>query len=421
MSDFGRGALAIAGKQDKIFSVFEKCGLDYDKIDPYTQMRLSRLMYSIFPFTKKAINDIAGMVGNIQIVGDIPEDKLTDLNQLALTLPILSEYDWEKPHEKGFNNLVKRIARTALRDGMAFIETREDNGQYIGELIYNSENFSFDRYDNNPYKLTYQQNQYPDLETGMFKYIGYDFTNEHPFASPLLSGGGFFTHILISILVAIKNTNMRKGAPVELGILAVKESDDLKGDKVAQDKFKAAVNDINTELQEAAKYQLDGTPYTIVGKMPVDVNLLTYAFGVESVKEIDNNILWTILVQLMNLLEVPAEFFGMVLGSSGFSGDRFKIMYKIWGSKIDDLREKISPIIKQIITDFFLSQGVDARVVQKVQFEFKTPKITDEKEIAETGKINAEADKIKLETANMLAANDTRSARNYLLQHGLIE
>lgn len=412
----------IAGRQDKIFNVFEKCGLEYDKIDPYTQMKLSRMMYSIFPFVKRAVNDISGMVGNIKLTGDLSEEEISRLNEIAMDLPILSEHDWEKPHERGFNNLVKRIARTALKDGMCFFESRQgESGEYIGELLFDSANFHYEYTGLNPFELRYQQNQTPDFESGLFKFVGYDFTNEHPYASPLVAGGGFFTHIIISMLVALKNTNMRKGAPVELGLITVKDDEQIGRNETRATEFVRAVDDITEDLKTASQAQLDGVPMTIISKMPINVELLTKAFGAELISEVDHNLLSIVLVQIMNLLEVPPEFFGVVLGSSGFSGERFRIMYKIWSGKIDDLREKIKPVVQQILVEYLLSEKVDPRTIQGIKFEFINPSIMDEKEQAETNKLQAEADKIRVEVAMGLAANDTESAQNYLQKYGLIE
>jgi len=417
------GALSIAGQKDKLFHVFESCGVDYDNLNPYTQMKLSRMMDSIFPFVKRAINDTSAMVGNIEISGDISDDEKKALNALIKDLPILSEFDWINPHEYGFNNIVTRISRTILRDGMCFVESRTnpESNKYVGELIYNSENFSFERYNLAPYRLTYQANQFPDLESGEFKSIGYRFTNEHPWASPLVAGGGFFTHILISMLVAIKNINMRKGAPVELGIITVKNDESIGNNPSRALEFKNAINSLSLELEEATKAQLNGTPVTIVGKMPIEVDLLTKAFGAEMITEVDHNVLSLILVQVMNLLDVPPDLFGVVLGTTGFSGERFKVLYKIWSSKIDDLREKIRPVAKNILKNYLEKMGVDSRLIQRTEINFVNTQILDDKEIEETGKIRAEKEKIQIESAGMLSERDTKNGDEYLMERNLLQ
>lgn len=418
---------ATSGETDKLLKILYNNGVDqYDEVNPRSKVKLSRTMDEVFPFVRRAINDMANMVGNVVLVSDtVKETALEDLNELLSELPILSESDWQNPHEKGIDNLIFRIVRTVLLDGMVFCQDRYNEGNlrdYQGVLLFESLHFDFEQTDaNKPIKLRYLANQYPTddpLHELFFHKAGYDFVNNYPWANPLLAGGGFFSHILTAMLVAIRNINARKGAPVEVSLIGLKDDSRLQ-DTNTKTAYKGAMDDIHKMLKFAADKQLSGQPSNVVANLPMDITLLSKAFGTDALSEVDPELLKMVLVAFASLLDVPIEFLGIVIGSSGFSPERFKILYKIWGSKIDNLRTKFKPIIKLIIDNYLRSLGVNPSVIAALDIEFLNAEIRDEKEIAENNKTDAEADKIRTEVAANLSQVDTAWGVRYLEWHGL--
>lgn len=424
------GTFSAFGQKDKVLQMLENCGIsDYNDPNPRSQVRLSRTMYDIFPFAKRAINDMASMVGNVVLVpGDntrISDEVAREITELLQDLPLLAEWDWINPHEKGANNAAFRLARTMLLDGMCFEEDRYEDGmlnKYQGALIFNSLNFDFVKEKPGPYRLKYLNNQYPDLlplyaET--FNYTGYDYKNAHPWASPLLSGGGFFTHLLTAMLIAVKNINIRKGAPIDVNVIGIKDDKALMSVET-RDAYIKTLSELENEMTKAVKKQLDGIPTSMVSKYPMNIELLQKSFGTDALAEINPNLLSLVLVAFANLLEVPIEFLGIVVGSAGFSPERFNKLYNIWGTKIDNIREKLKPLLSRIIDNYLRSQGVAPAIIEGLVIKFENAEIRDEKELSEIDKTKAETNKIHMEVAQGLAAVDTIAARDYLDRYNII-
>lgn len=418
--------LVMKHDQDRIFEIFKNCGIDYAPEDARSIMKLSRSAYDIFPFVRRAIKDFASMVGNVEIVAKegqtISETLLDQMNVAAKQLPILNEFDWERPHDRGVNSLVYRIIRTALRDGMAFAEDRyeEESLEYLGALIFDSGHFEYVRESMDPYRLKYRADQYPDLESGLFHQFGYEFSNERPWANPLLAGAGFYMHVLTSLLVAVRNINTRKGAPVELGLITPGDDSALQ-DKARKDSYTKAISELYEGMKKALKGQMNGKSTSIVAPVPMNVNLITKAFGVEGLNEVDHDILGLVLMGFANLLEIPYEFIGQVLGSSGFSPERFKILFKIWGTKVDNLRESAKPVIMDVTRNYFRSLGINPVAIENMDLVFNTPDVLDEMEMQEIRKMKADADSQFTNVANVLAQIDTNEARTYLEENGIIQ
>lgn len=417
------GSFLIMGKPDPIYKVFDNCGIDYEGRNPRSHVALSRTMYGVFPFAKRAINDMATMVGNPLIVSaegrEIGEAELNRVSALMGELPLLSEWDWLREHEMGLDNLAFRTSKTMLLDGMCFLEDRFDEGSLLdplGVLLFDSMSFDYiqDNY-GQPYRLRYLADQYPDLDSGTFHVLGYDYRNDYPWAAPLLSGGGFFTHILTAMLVAVKNISMRKGAPVEMNIISVQDDSKLSSPDT-RERYVESMNALDKDLQEAMKAQMKGHPSSMVSKIPMDVDLLNRAFGSEALNEIDPELLKFMLVGFANLLEIPIEFLGIVLGSSGFSPERFNILYRIWGTKIDNIRNKLRPVLLKSTQSYLRGQGVSPVIIEGIDIEFENAEIRQDSELAEIEKTKAETHKIRMETAEALSQVDTQHAREYIEQ-----
>ena len=417
-------------RQDRIFTVLDSCGIKYDQNNPYEQLRVSRFMYDVFPFAKKAINDISTMVGNIKIeLEDEAEnaDLIKQLNDDACHFPILSEFDWEKPHESGFDNYVYRAAFTMLRDGMFFKESRYKNNSlnpedYLGALIFDSINFHFQKDDSTkPHQLYYKSDQKAD-KTGYFEYLGYDFRNTHPWGSPLLAGGSFFVEVLVSAFVAIKNVNLRKANPVEVYGVKV-NNDDLLKDPTTRKAYTKALDSLQASITKGAKNQKDGKGGVIVAKPPMGIDLVSKAFGVDALQEIDPKLVELVYMAIANLLEIPMEYLGIVLGAAGFSPERFKIMFRIFGSKIDNIRNKLLPICLFELQNYYRSLGYDPAIIEKIKIDFIDPDIQDELEKATTSKAKAEANSKHMEVAISLYESNApmNVITSYLQRHGVIE
>lgn len=425
------GMVVNFGEKDRVLEVLETNGItEYDNPNPRHQMRLSRTMYDIFPFAKRAINDISTMVGNVELVpkynSTVSEETAKEMTALLENLPILSEWNWEKPHEKGADSLVFRMVRTMLMDGMVFEEDRYMDGNlqnYQGALIFNSQNFDFVKDKIGPYRLKYKYNQFPaesPLYDITFNYTGYDYRNAYPWASPLLAGGGFFTHILTTMLIAIKNINGRKGSPIDVSIVSLKD-DKMLMNRETSAAYSKTMNDLEENMQKAVQKQILGIPTSLITKTPMNVELLQKTFGADALKEVDHNVLSIVLIGFANLLEVPIEFLGLVFGSSGFSPERFTKLYNIWGTKIDNIRAKMESPMHRIIDNYLRSLKVNPAIIAGMDLRFKNAEIRDEQELATIDKTKAETHKLRTEVANELAMIDTNQARAYLEKHNVIE
>lgn len=417
-------------RQDRIFTVLDSCGIKYDQNNPYEQLRVSRFMYDVFPFAKKAINDIATMVGNIKIGLDeeLPDPEMIEkLNSDACHFPILSEFDWLNPHESGFDNYVYRAAFTMLRDGMFFKESRYKNNSlnpknYLGALIFDSINFHFQKDDSTkPYQLYYKSDQKAE-KTGYFEYLGYDFRNTHPWGSPLLAGGSFFVEVLVSAFVAIKNVNLRKANPVEVYGVKI-NNDDLLKDPTSRKAYLKALGSLESSIVKGAKNQKDGKGGVIVAKPPMGVDLMSKAFGVDALEEIDPKLVELVYMAIANLLEIPMEYLGIVLGAAGFSPERFKIMFRIFGSKIDNIRNKLLPICLFEIQNYYRYLGYDPAIIERIKIEFEDPDIQDDKEKAETSKLEADANAKHMEVISSMnsAGFPMEVMVKYAQDNGLVE
>ena len=104
------------------------------------------------------------------------------------------------------------------------------------------------------------------------------------------------------------------------------------------------------------------------------------------------------------------EFIGQVLGSSGFSPERFKILFKIWGTKVDNLRESVKPVIMDVTRNYFRSLGINPAAIENMDLVFNTPDVLDEMEMQEIRKAKSEADEKFTNVANVLAQVNVKTA-----------
>ena len=418
--------MLLTGKPDPIFAILEECGIHDGRTDYKSQMKISRLAFDSIPFVKRAIQDMAAMVGNVEVKavnpGEVSEDVLQDLGDVLEDLNILSEMDWITPHEQGANNLAYRISETLLRDGMFFSQDRFGGVRgrnYLGNLVFDPDSFSLIREDNGPYRFRYGASQ--DVERNPFFHMaGFDFDNSSVWGQPLLSGGGFFMNILVAQLVAIKNINIRKGAPINMNMLVLKDNTVLQNEDT-KTAFINFATSTESKTKQAINLQQQGKPSDMFVKVPTNADLISRAFGVESLQEVDSDNLMVILMGFANLLGVPPELMGVVLGGSGFSPERFKTLNQIWGHKVDNLLDKVRPVMNRIIRNHLLFSGVDAGLIDRVYGDFVPAMLIDESDRADLEKTKAETEKIYLENASVLSEVDTNAAQEYLRSRGIIE
>ncbi len=411
-------------KTDPIFSIYDNCGINYQPKTQHETLSIARTAYETLPFVRRAVKDISAMVGNGRIVAaegqTLPESALKELNDIAAGLPLLSEFDWIRPHETGLDSLIYRAVRTALKDGGFYGEDRFDEfGNYLGHLIFDTGNFEFVYEGLGPYRLRYKGIQYPDLETGFFHTWGYEFANEQPWPNPLIAGGSFFLHILTAVLVAVRNQSLRKAAPLE--VLAVSVKNDVRlQDQNTRTSYTNAIDSLQESLKKGIESQQRGKGTSILSRVPMDIDLLSRTFGAEAANEIDPEILSLVLMGFANLLEIPFEFLGQVLGGTGFSKERFSLLFKIWGGKVDNIRTSIRPVVLDVLKNYLRFSGVSPVLIDRIDVEFVLPDVMDAKEQAEIGNIQAEANVKHTEVAAYLSQIDTEAAVNYLEKYGLL-
>lgn len=378
-----------------MFDLLSDCSGDYKSLDGKAQAKVSALMYEAFPFVKRALGDMVALVGNAKIVAspgeDLDEGQIDELNKLAEQFSIYSEFDPESPQEQGFNNLVARAAMTLLNSGLLVTQSRYQEGRlgsYLGGMIFDSMNFEF-TFDYTRQRLTYLDNQY--VENTAFTHIaGWDYRNSDPWPHPITSGGEFFTDLMLSLFVAVRNTAKRKGAPIEASIIAVKNPSDIK---TPEDKkmVKETITSWNQKLESAALEQARGNPTNITGALPIDINLVSQAFGAAFTDEINPDLLTQALIQFANLLRVPPELVGIVFGSSGFSPERFKLLRDLWGGLIDDIRSKLYNPLWSLLLHHYRACGISPELLDRVQMQFTNVDTTDPEKAAGISKTRSEA------------------------------
>lgn len=411
----------------RIFSFLENCTGRTEQLTAKQSAELSRLIYDAFPFAKRAVRDMASMVGNgiIQEIkpGSVLDTDLQDLQELAKGLPLLTEFQFKEARSHGMDKLIFNTGLTVLIDGMAFAQDRYQGNinNYLGALQFDSPSFSFHAAQNlqDGYKLYYRNKDAIDRGV-FFDWCGYDFRNYDIWAYPLLDGGRFFTEILLKAFVAIANINLRKGSPIDFTLISI-DGDGQMSAK-SEEIFATTASGLKSAFKQGVANQKKGIAANYIATLPSRAQMHSQAFGSALTEELSPDLLDRLLAQFANLLDIPVEQLGVVLGSAGFSPERFRMLYRIWSGKIDNLREIICPYVWGRMLNYYRAQGVDPSLLEKVKLGFKNVEINDAEAMALINKQQAEADEKRAKVAQVLnEIVSADAAREYLLKNDLIE
>ena len=413
---------------EQTFEFRENCTGTHEKLTAKQSALLSDMMYDVFPFASRAIDDIAHLVGTGKIVsiepGDVSPEDLERLNLLAQELPILSEFQPNEPHEYGINALIYRLSRASLIHGMGIVQDRYLNNSlnsYQGVLIFNPANFDFLQQNaNEGYKLFYNNNQ-KVTPNAFFEYVGFEFRENDPWAYPLLSGGRFFTRLVLAAFVAILNISLRKGAPVQFSIIGSK-NDDAYRDESNKDAYKELIPKLKVAMKSGLELSSKGVATNHVSAIPADLNLLSHTFGSDMVDELDPQLLDRILAQAANIIGIPPELVGVVLGGAGFSPERFKMMFRLFMPKVTRLAGGVCPVAWHRLLNFYRAKNENPALLERVKLVVERPDTSDPKENAEIEKMQAETAGILTKAISEISVTiGPEEARQFAIDKGIIQ
>jgi hypothetical protein len=428
----GAFGVSVASSREvaEIFEFLDNCGQSYHTLAAKEQAKLSILTYENFPFAKRAIGLIVDMVGNVEIESIEPDGvdnkDLSRLNELAKRLPILTEYTPNNPNQYGVNSYAKRLCRAMLLHGMQFTQDRYEGGDvnsYQGAMLFNPVNFDY-LYTGNEYELFYRFYMGKPIEKStFFDFVGWDFRENEAWAHPLISGGRMFTRMLLAMLSAAQNISLRKGFPIDVNLIGAKFDEKLI-DAKTKESYAAFITAMRDKVEQGIENQFKGKATSIVGSFPADINLMNQAFGAAFVKEVDVNLLNMMFIQFANILEVPPEVLGLVMGSGLSQTERFKLMYKFLGGKVDDLRETVNGTIHMRLLNYFRFCGESPQLLERIKPVFQNIETKDEKEQAEIDKTVSETNRNHVQVADSLwngGMVDEEGLANYLERYGVVE
>jgi len=382
--------------QHKLEELLAGC-IDYESQNPRDKMRISTLLIDNIPVLKRAARLQSAFIGPVVLNTEIQPLK-DELEPWMNTVPIRNPKNLTYEYNHGMEQWKHQMVMTTLRKGLAFTEesyTEGENGPLDGLIIFDSNRFNTRTTTLGNEKFIYRKlnGMQVDVEPSRhFSILGFDFMPGSLWGLAMTDGGEFFGEILIHMLVALKNNYIRYGSPVGINLFTLKSDEGFAPDDYEE--FVKRVDDIEEEFMKALNDSETGARSEIFGRLPGEVEYQhkTYGEGLRPMTGMAEDI-DLLLRYLSTITGIPIELLGFDTGGDGFSGRKWDIVYQLLLSTTNFLRMMLRPIIVKILQNRLISINAPAAWFDEIEraVGFDGPDFTNEKEIAETAKLQQEA------------------------------
>lgn len=406
-------------------------------MNPRDWLALSDIAFIEIPFVQRAIQKRSAFVGRVNAFSTLPESAevqriLAEANFFIQNCPLLKEEVGTPKKETGLSTLAYQIVETCQRSGMTFLEERfDDKGEFLGILRFNSRNFHYEKPDANRSELWYMT-QKVDLESPFFQYLALEYEDGFDWGKPLIYGGADASESFAIVKSATVNGAARLGNPAELTTIANNDAKVFERVKNEEGKWVLTpvaqmwadiITSIKGRILQGLKDMSNGkashTVVTIPGK---DISVTSQTYGGNSGgKSVDKNTIDLVLQLLSNALDIPLEILSIFVsgGGGGFSGEQFKMIMQSNGNWITATRERVAPIILQILKNHLRRMKFAPKLVDSIQIEWLYSNYETELQKAEVAKIHAETAEKIMNVVESIAMINPTAAYEYAAQKGI--
>lgn len=410
----------------KLQTLFNDCA-NYESNNPRDRMKLARLIIRNIPMLQRAVNLTADFVGSVEFYTD--NEQLQEvLDKFATSVPIRFQDNPDYPYFFGLDNYVKVRVKTALTDGMAFSEeyySGENMTEWEGLVVMKTESFNFEKDGNRMVLKFYPANGQPitiDPAAPGFDVFGVHFMPGSLWGLSMVDGGQFFAEMLVHMLVARKNAWINHGNPLEMLLFSLSNYSDFKPKD--WELFHEQTDKIAEKLVDGLRNVEKGKRALVDGVLPGDVTMQNTGYGTNSrpLSGFSDDV-EMVLRQLAALTGLPIELLGFDTGGDGFSGEKFRVLYRLLRGTIKAIHGLEIPRLKKRCDNYLLAMGYPPAWLDQYTVGFSEPDFDSEKEVAETDKTIAET--IQMHFANLetlwfsLGLGDVNLLNDYLENVGL--
>lgn len=436
-------SMYAVGPEHDLLLLLDECSVSGSIPLPRQWMSLSRLMYAKISIYKDAVDKTADFVGKVRIgeKTDLRDDVRTMVESFWKDVSILSEVENKVATIKGMNSLVNELVKISLKDGISFAEDRfevydeEISDEFLGEMIFDSQNFEYvPAGQTASHILRYLGNQFPttnpdtgeSLDNQYFHTLKLEHDPRSAWGLPLAAGDELLSKTIITLLISIELQSKRFGNPPSFTTVVPKSIErmdfmmEIGGKKMSLgDAMLIAAKNFKASLEAAWALSQRGKAAEVVAGFPAPVDVASQVLGEGMVNMVDADLLWKLCVLLINGFGVPPALMNVNVTSGGMNSDMFSTSIQVFRSRINKIRERVSPIVKQMTVNYLLSQGISPVEAERISIEFEDVDLQSAKERAEAKKVEAETKKIQIQNYEILSNYSEEGARKYAEDVGL--
>ena len=412
---------------------------------PRDWMTFSRILYSKLSLYKDAIHKTAEFVGEVTISkdSDIGERERDAIERIWAEIGMIGEHE-KTPNIRGIDALASQLVIMALKDGMAFTEDRFDidldllSDEYIAQMTFDADNFEYVSLGStSELHLRYNGEQYPQVnrETGdeiknpFFHVLKLKHDSRDPWGLPLAAGNELITKVVVSMLISIELQSRRFGNPPTFTTVTPKDLTKIGSNQFTindeivspQDALIMATENFAEAIEEALVLSSKGKAAEVVQGFPAPVDIDSRILGEGMVNMIDPDLLWKLIVVLINGFGIPPSLMNINDKSGGMNSDIFESSIKVFRTRVNACRNALAPILMQITKNRLLEEGIVLGENSSFKISFTDVDIRSEKEKQEIEKVKAETKKLQFEVYEGLSNYNPEQAEAYAKKVGLFD
>lgn len=388
-------------KAHQLEELLDDCN-PYDKKDPRNLVELNEILIDNLPPLKRAVKVMIDMAGEVSIEAESDAQERA-LNEISEQIPVRLDANPEMVFMRGIDAMRNLITRQVLRTGMGFVSNyygSELSTDFDGVVCYDSKRFGINEEFGTEY-FTYSSRRTTggngyilkvDMDSDNFHPFGLEWNPSSIWGLSMVDGGAFFGEMIIRKAVARKNLSMRIGSPMGFHLISAKNTELFDDD--AWEAYHERVTDMANAYKKGLQMTERGKRVEMFQSLPADATLQSSWYGA-GMKHLDGYVeeLDTEMRYLSMVTGIPLELLGFYTGGDGFSGEKFKTLYRMLRGSIKTNQQMQRPGIEDVLFRAGVAEGLPANWIMPGTYEvnFSEPDFMSEKELAEIDKVNAEA------------------------------
>jgi len=422
-SDFDTGLFLGEDRGNLLLDLLLECNEGANiKTNPRSRLTLYEAVDYAFPLFERARKIKADFMGTLTIESD-DKSLNTLLNDFNDTLQIKTISNLPFDFNRGGSDLAKIYLQTGQLTGMTFGEMlRDDTSEVItGLKIAPSYLFTFQRF-NGTAQLMMQTDGgimpiTPDNNLVIYRN---GFLSDWDWGKPMTYGCEYFADMMLRTIIARKDTHTRIANPPSFNILSA-DQEELQNNPELVRLFEEKATQWKNEWAGAIKrMQTKGKASDILLTLPGKVTFTSTMFGqgATGLQDFGGD-----FDRYFNQLALRTDVPGILLGieqAAGLGIDHFKVAKQMLqvGAKTD--QENIGVKMRQVFDAFLMSIKASPRQIKDYRLVWTPINIEDEKLIAETELISANAAFRELETwaAFRVEQSNSRASNAYAEEIG---